>query len=343
MGHIDFRSLNAEAQENTRRQAVAAVKSGMSIVEAARVFGITRQALGNWMQLYRSKGTAGLRAHKRGRPAGGRLQGWQAAQITRSIVDRCPDQLKLPMYLWTREAVALLIKRRFGIEISVWTAGRYLCKWGFTSQKPVRRAFEQDTEEVRRWLEVEYPRLKALAKRDAAEIYWGDEMGLRSDHVAGRSYGRKGKTPVIPGTDKRFGCNMVSAITNRGQLYFMVFKSRFQSEVFVRFLQRLSRQVKRRIYLIVDSHPVHRSAVAKRWVDERRGEMKLFFLPGYSPELNPDEYLNQDVKSNAVGKRRPTTQTEMLKNVRGYLRSTQRQPGVVVKYFCAEPVRYAAM
>jgi transposase len=343
MGHIDFRSLNAEAQENTRRQAVAAVKSGMSIVEAARLFGVTRQALGNWMQLYRSKGTAGLRAHKRGRPAGGRLQGWQAAQITRTIVDRCPDQLKLPMYLWTREAVALLIKRRFGIEVSVWTAGRYLCKWGFTSQKPVRRAFEQDAEEVRRWLAVEYPRLKALAKRDGAEIYWGDEMGLRSDHAAGRSYGRKGKTPVIPGTGKRFGCNMVSAITNRGQLYFMVFKSRFQSEVFVRFLQRLSKQVKRKIYLIVDSHPVHRSTSVRRWVDDRRGEMKLFFLPGYSPELNPDEYLNQDVKSNAVGRRRPTTQTEMLMNVRGYLRSTQRQPGVVVKYFCADSVRYAAM
>jgi transposase len=343
MGHIDFRSLNAETQENTRRQAVTAIKSGMSIVEAARVFGVTRQAMSNWISLYRSKGSAGLRAHKRGRPAGGRLQGWQAAQITRTIVDRCPDQLKLPMYLWTREAVALLIKRRFGIEVSVWTAGRYLCKWGFTSQKPVRRAFEQDAEEVRRWLEVEYPRLKALAKRDGAEIYWGDEMGLRSDHAAGRSYGRKGKTPVIPGTGKRFGCNMISAITNRGQLYFMVFKSRFQSEVFVRFLQRLCKQVKRRIYLIVDSHPVHRSAVAKRWVEDRRGEMKLFYLPGYSPELNPDEYLNQDVKSNAVGKRRPTTQTEMLMNVRGYLRSTQRQPGVVVKYFCAEPVRYAAM
>jgi transposase len=315
----------------------------MSIVEAARVFGVTRQALGNWIQLYRSKGAVALRAHKRGRPAGGRLQGWQAAQITRTIVDRCPDQLKLPMYLWTREAVALLIQRRFGIEVSVWTAGRYLAKWGFSSQKPIRRAFEQDAEQVRRWLQEEYPQLKRAAKLDGAEIYWCDEMGLRSDHAVGRSYGRKGKTPVIPGTGQRFGCNMVSAITNRGRLYFMVFKSRFQSEVFVRFLQRLSKQVKRRIYLIVDSHPVHRSAAARRWVKSRQGEMKLFFLPGYSPELNPDEYLNQDVKSNAVGKKRPTTQTELLMNVRGYLRSTQRQPGVVVKYFCAEPVRYAAM
>jgi transposase len=316
----------------------------MSIVQAAVVFGVTRQALGSWMQLYRSKGTAGLRAHKRGRPVGGRLQRWQAAQVTRTIEDRCPDQLKLPMYLWTREAVALLIKRRFGIEVSVWTVGRYLAKWGFSSQKPIRRAFEQDAEQVRRWLEVEYPSLKSMAKRDGAEIYWGDEMGLRSDHASERSYGRRGKTPVIPGTGQRFGCNMVSAITNRGRLYFMVFKSRFHSEVFVRFLHRLSKQVKRRIYLIVDSHPVQRSAAVRRWVDGRRGEMKLFVLPGYnSPELNPDEYLNQDVKANAVDRRRPTTQTEMLLNVRGYLRSTQRQPGVVLKYFCAEPVRYAAI
>jgi transposase len=343
MEHQDFRSLNAEAQENIRRQAVAAVLSGMSIMEAAPLFGVTRQALGNWIQLYRSKGAAGLRAHKRGRPSGGRLQGWQAAQITRTIVDRCPDQLKLPMYLWTREAVALLIKRRFGIKVSVWTVGRYLAKWGFSSQKPIRRAFEQDAQQVRRWLEEQYPQLKRAAKLDRAEIYWCDEMGLRSDHAAGRSYGRKGKTPVIPGTGQRFGCNMISAITNRGRLYFMVFKSRFQTQVFVSFLQRLSKQVKRRIYLIVDSHPVHRSSATRRWVESRRGAVKLFFLPGYSPELNPDEYLNQDVKANAVGRKRPANQVEMLMNVRGYLRSTQHQPAVVVKYFCAQPVRYAAM
>lgn len=184
---------------------------------------------------------------------------------------------------------------------------------------------------------------QGAGKACGAEIYWGDEMGLRLDHAAGSFYGRKGKTPGIQGTGKRFGCNMVSAITNRGQLYFMVFKSRFQSEVFVRFMHRLCKQVKRRIYLIVDSHPVHRSAVAKRRVDEHRGEVKLCYLPGYSPELNPDEYLNQDVKLNAVGKRRSITQAEMLMNVRGYLRSTQRQPGVVVKYFCVKPIRYAAM
>jgi transposase len=343
MEHADFRSLPGTAQEAIRRKAVAAVLSGLSQIEAARLFGVTRQAVGYWVHLHSTQGRSGLKAKKRGRPRGGSLKGWQAAQITRELMDHCPDQLKLPFYLWTREAVGKLIERRFGIRLSVWTVGRYLAGWGFTPQKPIRRAFEQNSEAVKRWLEQEYPALRARAKLEGAEIYWGDEMGVRSDHVAGRSYSKRGKTPVVPGTGKRFGCNMISAITNRGRLYFMVFKSRFTTSVFVRFLRRLCKQIPRQIYLIVDSHPVHRSAAVRKEVEGYRGRIRMFFLPGYSPELNPDEYLNQDVKTNAVGRNRPATQQEMVSNVRGYLRSTQRMPQVVRSYFEAKPVRYAAM
>jgi transposase len=339
----DFRSLEAKAQEAIRRQAVAAVRSGMSQVHAAKVFGVTRQAVGNWVEVYNAKGQRALKAKRRGRPPGGQLKGWQAALITRDVMDRCPDQLKLPYYLWTREAVGQLIERRFGLRLSVWTVGRYLARWGFTSQKPVRRAFEQDSEEVRRWLEEEYPSIKARAKYAEAEIYWGDEMGVRSDHASGRSFSKRGKTPVVPGTGKRFGCNMISAITNRGRMYFMVFKSRFVTSVFVRFLRRLSKQIPRPIYLIVDSHPVHRSAAVRKELEGHQGKIQLFFLPGYSPELNPDEYLNQDVKSNAVGRKRASTQQEMVSNVRGYLRSTQRMPNIVRNYFHAKSVRYAGL
>jgi transposase len=339
----DFRSLAGATQETIRRQAVAAVQSGMSQVEAAKLFGVTRQAVGNWVGIYRSQGSAALKAGKRGRPHGGQLKAWQSAQIARQVIDRCPDQLKLPFFLWTREAVGQLIRQRFGISLSVWTVGRYLLRWGFTSQKPVRRAFEQDRKEVRRWLQEVYPAIRTQAKRAGAEIYWGDEMGVRSDHAAGRSYSKRGKTPVIGGTGQRFGCNMISAITNRGRLYFMVFRSRFVTAVFIQFLRRLRKQVDRPIYLILDSHPVHRSAAVRNEVDSHRGKVKLFFLPGYSPELNPDEYLNQDVKANAVGRVRVATQREMISNVRGYLRSTQRMPDVVEKFFHAKPVRYAAM
>jgi len=206
----------------------------------------------------------------------------------------------------------------------------------------MRRAFEQNPEEIRRWLEEEYPMIQKQARREKAEIYWGDEMGLRSDHAVGRSYGLCGQTPVIPGTGQRFGCNMISSITNRGRLNFMVFKKMFRSEVFTDFLRRLVRQSKHKIFIIVDSHPVHRSRKVKKWLEKNNHHIHLFFLPSYSPELNPDEVLNQDVKSNAVGRRRASNKQELISNVRKYLRSRQRQPRIVRQYFKEKHVRYAA-
>jgi transposase len=339
----DARSLPPIAQEDLRRKAVRAVADGMTQEEAGKLFGVTRQAIIQWLKKYREGGERALRARRRGRPKRGSLEPWQAAQIVRAIEDRCPDQLKLPFFLWTREAVCALMAKRFGIRLSVWTVGRYLAQWGFTPQKPIRRAFEQDEEKVRRWLEVDYPEIRKSAKGKKAEIYWGDEMGMRSDHACGRSYGRRGETPVILGTGQRFGCSMISAITNRGQIYFMVFKRRFRAEVFLDFLRRLVRQVGRRVYLILDQHPVHKAERVKKWLQKHQDSIQVFHLPSYSPELNPDEYLNQDVKSNAVGRCRPQTQNEMVHGIRRYLRSRQRQPHLVRKYFEAKSVSYAAL
>ena len=168
-------------------------------------------------------------------------------------------------------------------------------------------------------------------------------MGMRSDHQAGRSYAPKGNTPTTSGSGKRFSMNMLSAITNRGRLLFMVFKRRFTSVVFLAFLRRLLRQANRKTFLIVDGHPVHRSAAVKRWLGKHAEKLRLFYLPGYSPKLNPDELLNQDVKSNAVGRRRPQDQQEMISTVRSYLHSTQKQPQIVQRYFHHEDVRYAAI
>jgi transposase len=208
--------------------------------------------------------------------------------------------------LWTREAVQQLLKNEFGVEVSVWTVGRYLKAWGLTPQKPVRRAFEQNPAEVRLWLRTEYPAIERQAKHFAAEIHWGDEMGLRSDHQVGRSDGRRGRTPVIPGTGQRFRCNLISTITNRGRLAFMVFEEGFTVKVFLQFLKRLIRHVKQPIFLIVDRHPVHRAAGVKRWLLKHEAKIRMFFLPSYSPELNPDEMLNQDVKS-----KRPRSKTTL--------------------------------
>jgi len=167
-------------------------------------------------------------------------------------------------------------------------------------------------------------------------------MGLRSDHVAGRSWGLKGKTPVVEATGKRFGCNMISAITNRGRLNFMVFQGRFTGPVFLRFLRRLVRQSDQKVFLIVDGHPVHRARKVKAWLEQNSEDIELFYLPSYSPHLNPDEILNQDIKTNAVGRNRASNLPELMTNVRRFLRSRQRRPHVVRRYFLERHVRYAA-
>ena len=346
MKQNDLRSLNPAAQEALRRRAVAAVNGGMKQVQAVRVFGVSRAALHNWLRTWREGGDAALAARRRGRSAGQtRLAPWQAATVVNLITDRTPDQLKMPFVLWTRQAVVDLIADRFGIKISVWTAGRYLKRWGFTPQKPVRRAWERDDAAVRRWLKADYPRIRREAKAEKAEIHWGDEMGLRSDHQAGRSYSPKGKTPVIEGTGQRFGCNVISTVTSRGSLRFMVFKRRFTAKVFIEFLGRLTRSTPGKVYLIVDGHPVHKSKAVKRWLDQpnKREKIRMFLLPGYSPDLNPDEFLNHDVKQNAVGRRRARDQQELMADARGYLRGTQKRPDIVRNYFRAPSVRYAAM
>lgn len=343
MSTHDARRLSPAAQEDLRRRVVRAVMdNGMSKAEAARTFDVSRTSVHAWVKKVEQGGRRALRSRPRGRPRRSTLLGHQAATIVRLITDRCPDQLKLPFALWTREAVGQLIEDRCGLRLSVWTVGRYLRRWGFTPQKPLRRAYERDPVAVKQWLKEEYPAIRRQAKREKAEIQWGDEMGLRSDHQTGTSYGRRGQTPVIPGTGKRFSCNLISTISNRGRLAFMVFDGRFTADVMLKFLRRLLRNSNQKIFLIVDRHPVHRSAKVKRWLARHQNRIRLFFLPGYSPELNPDELLNQDVKSNAVGRRRPADRDQMIRNLRSYLRSTQRRPYIIQSYFQHHSVRYAA-
>jgi transposase len=258
------------------------------------------------------------------------------------IVGKMPDQVKLPFSLWTRAAVASLIAREYGIGVSLVTVGRYLHAWGMSPQRPVRRAYERNEAAIARWLRREYPAIARQAKREQAVIYWGDEMGLRSDHVTGTSYAPKGHTPVVRATGRRFGCNMISAITNKGALAFMVFQGTFKAPVFGEFMKRLLKQLDGKIYLIVDGHPVHRSNAATRFVAQHPQRLRLIRMPGYCPELNPDELLNQDVKTNGLGKSRPTNRTELLATVRRHLHRRQKQPQVISNLFREKHVRYAA-
>ena len=237
----DARSLPGPAQAALRKRAVQAVLDGMTQAEAARVFRVHPNAVNRWIKRYREGGWDGLSERRRGRRAGEQpaLGAPQQQEVVALVRETTPDQLGLPGFLWTREAVGELIGQRYGLELARTTVGGYLRGWGFSPQKPQHRALEQNPAAVRRWLDETYPAIRARAKRESGVVLWLDEMGVRSDAAAGRSWAPVGQTPVIKRTGKRFRVNMLSAISNQGLLRFRLFVGSFTGPVFIDFLRRL--------------------------------------------------------------------------------------------------------
>jgi len=341
---MDGWQLSGSAKEALRRRAVHAVRvAGMKQAEVRRTMGVSKTALCEWLCAYDSGGEAALPAKKVGRkPGHTRLNKRQQNSIRQAVMGKHPDQLKLPFVLWNCIAVQRLIARRYGVTLSLRSVGQYLRRWGMTPQKPLKRAYEKCDEQVRQWLDAKYPKIKKQAQKQRATIYWGDQMGLRSDHTAGRSYSPKGKTPVMKTTGKRFSCSMMSAVTNAGNLSFMTFRGRFCAGVMIEYLGRRIRHADRKVLLILDSHPAHRSRKVKAWREEHQDKLEVFLLPGYSPELNPDEYLHQDVKANVFKHERPVDAEHMQKLLSRAMRQRQKRPATVMRYFQHPAVRYAA-
>jgi transposase len=345
MSNDDARSLPGAAQAALRKRAVRAVLDGMSQAQAARVFGVHRNAVNRWVKRYRHGGWEALSQRRRGRRAGepASLSPGQQQEVIALVRETTPDELGLAGFLWTRDAVAELVAHRFGVWLARTTVGRYLRAWRFSPQKPQRRALEQNPAAVRRWLAEEYPAIRAQAKREGGVVLWLDETGVRSDAAAGRSWAPVGQTPVVKRTGKRFRVNLISAISAGGLLRFRLFVGSFTGPVFVEFLRRLLRDCSgRKVHLVVDGHPVHRAKLVSAWVAGHAERIQLHFLPGYSPELNPVELLNHDVKANAAGRRRARTVAELAGELRGYVRRRQAQPQVVVRFFQHPATCYAA-
>jgi transposase len=345
MADEDTRSLPAAAQAALRHRAVRAVLDGMTQVEAAQVFGVHHNAVNRWIKRYRQGGWAGLSEQRRGRRPGEQpaLSELQQQEIIALVRDATPDQLGLAGFLWTREAVSELISQRSGRGLARTTVGGYLRGWGFSPQRPQRRALEQNPAAVRRWLAETYPAIRAQAKREGGVVLWLDELGIRSDAAAGRSWAPIGKTPVIKRTGKRFRVNMISAVSNTGMLRFRLFTGSFTAAVVIDFLRRLVRDCGgRKVHLIVDGHPVHRAKAVSAFIGRHAEGIQLHFLPGYRPELNPVELLNHDVKANAAGRRQPRSAAELRDELHGHLRRRQRQPAILVRFFDHPTTRYAA-
>jgi len=339
----DARTLTQSAQEALRICAVTAVLAGEKQKDAAARVGVTAQTVSEWMRLHKLGGMKSLKAKKKGRPSeASKLKPRIAALVVHVILTSSPEKHGCSGVLWTRATVAELITRKGGPILSKWTVGRLLKKWHMTPQKPAKRALEQDPVAVRRWLQEEYPRLAADAKTANAEIHWLDETGIRADHQAGRTYGRKGHTPVVEGTGQRWSFSLLSTFTNKGFLRFMTYSEKFDASMCIDFLKRLVKSTPSVPLVIWDRHPVHRSKKVQKWLEANATHIKTAFLPAYYPQGNPVELLNQDLKANAVGRKRPKSLRELKKNVRSHLLKKQRRPSEVSAYFKPAAVRYAS-
>jgi transposase len=306
------------------------------------VLGVSPQAVSKWVNAVRRNGSKALKAGKRGRRPGEQkaLDPKQEARVRKAVLGKFPDQLALPGLVWTRPQVRQLVRTWFGIGLSLVTIGKYLRSWGLSPQKPIRRAYEQNPAAVAHWLAEEYPAIQARAAKEKAVILWLDQTGLRSDSSVGKGWAPVGQTPVVPKTGKRFGVNVMAAISNKGELYFTCYRGSFTGPVFLAYLKRLVRQIDRKIHLIVDRHPVHRRVSVRDWLTENVAQIEMHLLPGYAPELNPVELLNGDVKRH-VAQANPGNVADLTAAATAHLRRRQNQPHVVKALFGKPEVRYA--
>ena len=345
MADEDARKMTPKQQETLRKTAIRMIfQEGMGKREVVRVIGVCRQQVNKWCRKYEKFGMEGLHARRRGRQKGAKtlLEPWQCAAVIRIITDHTPDQLKLPFVLWTRAAVRDYIEEQYGICLSLNTMGNYLRRWGFTPQKPVVKAYEQSPMAVKKWLEEDYPALAKRAKKEKAIIFWGDETGVTNEIHHGRSYAPKGETPVVKKVGKKIKINMISAVTNKGELRWMSYSSSMTQNKYILFLARLIRSETRKIYFIADNLSVHHGKKVKAWVKEHSEEIELHFIPSYAPELNPDEYLNRDLKTNVHQGRSPRTFDDLKVNLKSFMSMLQKTPARVMKYFNSSKLSYCA-
>ena len=339
--NTDARRLDWKSLTELRKRAVARVQDGENPREVARVFGVTERTVYGWLALYRRGGWGALDAHKRGgRPT--LLDAKQLKWVYSTVVDKNPLQLKLPFALWTAKMIGKVIETKFGIALSKASVCRLLSQLGITPQRPVWQAYQQKPEAVQKWLRYEYPKIRSMAKKMKGEIYFADEAGVRSDHHAGTTWSAKGHTPVVRTTGARFSLNVISAVNAQGEFRFMVVKGTVGAAKFCEFIKRLVSSTGKMVFLIVDGHPSHKSVAVRELLEKLTDRIRMFFLPPYSPELNPDERVWNDLKNNGIGRSVVSTPEQMKSSIISFMRFVQKSPERVMAYFTDRHVAYAA-
>jgi transposase len=335
----DGRALDHKTLEEIRIRAVQSVEAGESPEDVIRTLGFGRTVIYNWLAKYREGGVDALRAKPiSGRPS--KMTGAQIKWVYKTVTGKNPLQLRFEFALWTRSMIREVIREKFGVRLSEVSVGRMLRKLGLSPQKPLRRAYERDPEFVESWRKKEFPEIRRLAKKERATVYFSDEAGVRSDFHAGTTWALKGQTPVVPATGQRFGMNLISAISPRGDFRFMTVEGRMNAEKFIEFLKRLIHNASRPVFLIVDRHPSHRAKKVLAFVRSTEGRLRLFFLPPYAPDLNPDEHVWNHLKNHGVGKQAIRSRDQFRKVVLGHMRSLQRLPDLIRSFFRDPHLRY---
>lgn len=330
--------MDREALAQLRIRAVSQIRNGESPELVAKVLGVNRVTVYRWLGRFAADGYTGLKRKK----APGKeplLNHSQMKSLYYMVIDSTPEQMKLPFALWTLAGIQKCIRDRFDLNLSKATMGRVMARLGLSFQKPLQRAYEQNGTLVKTWLKTEFPKIQRLAKRENAEIFFEDESGIRSEATVGKTWGKIGKTPVVKRTGRRYGMNLVSAISPRGELRFMFTKGSFGAKEFLEFLKRLIATSDRKVFVIADGHPAHKSKIVKTFLEENDDQLRLFFLPPYSPELNPDELVWNSLKGN-IGRSLIKDQSDLESKVIGFMRSLEKMPERVRAFFRERHVKY---
>ena len=344
MSEHDARGQTLVELHERRKQVIRLHKQSYGVMQIVALPNLSWPAVRAAIDLYEAGGMAALKPKERGKKAGdGRsLTADQEARIRKLICDKRPEQLKMDFALWTRAAVGELIERECGIELKVRAVGNYLKRWGFTPQKPIKRAYEQRPEAVKQWIDEEYPAIAARAKAEGGEVQWGDETALVNTDVRGRSYAPRGETPVAyaPGTRQKL--SMISTVTNKGKARWMIIDGNFGADKLIEFLTALIKATRKKVFLILDNLRAHHSRPVKEWLAERKPRIEVFYLPSYAPELNPDERLNADLK-HEIRKRVPVrTKGKLKAAAMEHMTEIEKSPNRIRAYFQDPRVKYAA-
>ena len=346
MNKPDVRKLSQDAQEALRQQAIRLHEQGKSWQEISGIVGANICTVREWGRRYQAQGEAGLASGKRGRRCGeGRsLLLATELRIRDLVATRRPEQLDLPFALWTRRAVQALMRREAGLEMPIRTVGEYLRRWGFTPQRPYRQALEQSAAAVDTWLNDTWPGICARAQAEHAEIHWADETAVQDDTHWARGYAPCGQTPALATCAKRHGLSMISAVTRQGLVRFSIYEGAMNTELFIGFLDGLIRDTERKTFLIVDNLRVHHAVKVREWLEKenRSKKLELFFLPSYSPMLNPDEYFNRDLKTTLRLGPVARTAAAMRAKAEAFMALLAKAPERVKSYFSSKQVAYAA-